>query len=460
MSVLFRFENVLSENVGDKGLDYNLILKAAQENMQRCHLALLKKRQNKTLGFFDAPKNTQLCDKINTLVKKYKDKNIKNFVVIGIGGSSLGNITINDAINGKLYNEKKKNTPNIYFADNVDPEKLSDILEIINPSETLFNVITKSGSTAETMSNFMLFYNTLEKACPDKIKENIIITTDREKGNLKIIADKLGIDTFEVPDNIGGRFSVLTAVGLISAAFTGVDINALMKGAEDMEKKCSTDDIEKNPAYMAALIHYLFYIEKNVNINVLMPYSESLGSLSDWFRQLWAESLGKIDKNKKNVGITPAKSLGVIDQHSQVQLYIEGPYDKLITFIEVGKFRKNIVIPEVFSEVEGLSYLSGLSFGKLLTVEKKSTELALTEANRPNATLFVPEVNEYNLGQLFMFFEIMTAFAGELFEIDAFDQPGVESGKIATYAILGKKGFENEGVKIKKMLKNKKTREI
>jgi glucose-6-phosphate isomerase len=191
-----------------------------------------------------------------------------------------------------------------------------------------------------------------------------------------------------------------------------------------------------------------------------MPYSESLGSLSDWFRQLWAESLGKIDRVNKNVGITPAKSLGAIDQHSQVQLYIEGPFDKLITFIEVGKFRHDISIPEVFSDVEGLNYLSGQTFGKLINVEKKATELALTEAKRPNTTIFVPEINEYNLGQLFMFFEIMTAFAGELFEIDAFDQPGVEAGKIATYALMGKNGFEAKRSEIELMLKNKKIREI
>ncbi|MGM0607115.1 MAG: glucose-6-phosphate isomerase [Candidatus Muiribacteriota bacterium] len=454
----YRFENMLKENVGEFGVDYDELMKIASEKSKKCHENLLKKRDKGILGFFDLPYQQEVVDKILKL--KEKKKNYKNFVVIGIGGSSLGNITINNAINGIYYNKKDKNTPDIYFADNVDPEKLAQILEIINPEETLFNVITKSGSTAETMTNFMVLYNELELKCPQKVKENLIITTDREKGNLKKIADELGIDAFVIPENVGGRFSVLSPVGLISAAFTGVDIKKLLKGAADMEKKCNNSEVEKNPAYMAALIHYYLYAEKNVNINILMPYSENLASLSDWFRQLWAESLGKVDNNGNNIGITPEKAVGAIDQHSQVQLYVEGPFDKCISFIEVGEFRKKMKIPEVFLHIDGLNYLTGSSMNSLISSEKKATELALTDAKKPNETFYIPEINEYYLGQLFQLFMTMTAFAGELFEVNAFDQPGVEAGKNATYALMGRSGYENKRSEIEIKLKNKIKREI
>ncbi|MFA5478470.1 MAG: glucose-6-phosphate isomerase [Candidatus Muiribacteriota bacterium] len=450
MSLKFRFENVLSENIGNSGIRYDELMKEAEKKVKNCHQKLVEKRESKKLGFFDLPYDTETADKILNLYEKLKHK--KNFVVIGIGGSSLGNMAVNSAINGVYYNEKKKNTPNIYFADNVDPEKLNDIMEILNPEDTVFNVITKSGSTAETMANFMILYNFLKEKAPDKINENLIITTDRKNGNLKKIADELGIDNFVIPENVGGRFSVLSPVGLISAAFTGVDIKSMLEGARDMDKICSLDNVEKNPAYMAALIHYMFYRDKNVNINILMPYSENLCHIADWFRQLWAESLGKVTEDGKNVGITPEKSVGAIDQHSQVQLYVEGPFDKLVTFIEVGKFRKEIKIPEVFNHIEGLNYLAGQNLSKLLNSEKKATEIALCEAKRPNETIFIPEINPYYVGQIFFMFEVMTAFAGELFEIDAFDQPGVEAGKIATYALMGRKGYEEK----KKEIENKK----
>jgi len=458
VTIRYRFENSLYENIGEKGLKYEDILAYAEENLERHHKNLIEKRKNGTLGFFDLPYDKELVKKINELKKKYID--MKNIVVIGIGGSSLGNITLNDAINGVYHNERDTGLPKIYFADNVDPEKMAHLLEILDPKETVFNVITKSGSTAETMTNFMVLYDFLEKNAPDKVKENLIITTDKEKGNLVKIAAKLGLDTFVIPHNVGGRFSVLSSVGLVPAALTGVDIEKLLLGAADMDKICSADDIEKNPAYMSALIHYLFYRDKGVNINVLMPYTDNLASLSDWFRQLWAESLGKIDKEGKNVGITPVKSVGAIDQHSQVQLYIEGPFDKLITFIEVEKFRNTVRIPEVFTEIKGLNYLCNQTFDTLINNEKKATELALTEANRPNTSIIVPVIDEYHVGQLFYMMEVMTAFAGELFNIDAFDQPGVEAGKVATYALMGREGYEGKRGEIEKELQNKKEREM
>jgi glucose-6-phosphate isomerase len=457
MGVKYYFENMLSENIGDKGIDFEDIEKFSEKAFEY-HEKLVNKRKNGELGFFELPYDEELVKKIKIEVEKRK--NTKNFVVIGIGGSSLGNITLHEAINGKFHNEKKnKNVPNMYFADNVDPEKLYDLIEVLSPADTVFNVITKSGSTAETMANFMVLYDFMKKNAPDKIKDNIIVTTDKEKGNLRKIADDLGLTSFVIPGNVGGRFSVLSSVGLLSAAFEGIDIEKLLQGAADMDKRCSNPEFLENPAYVSAYLYYKFFVDKGVNINVLMPYCEYLYSFADWFRQLWAESLGK-KKGSSFVGMTPVKALGTIDQHSQVQLYVEGPFDKTVTFIEVENFRKKVEIPKVFENIEGLNYLSGHTLNELINYEKKATELALTEAKRPNATILIDEVNEYNLGAMFYMFEVMTAFAGELFEINAFDQPGVEAGKIATYALMGRKGYEEKKKEIENILNNKKRREI
>ena len=403
------------------------------------------------MDFFDLPyTNDQVVSDINDYVAAKKD-NIDAFVVLGIGGSALGPMAVQQAINHPYYNEmprdKRGNNPRFYVVDNVDPEKLVYLFQVIDIEKSLFNVISKSGSTSETMSQFMIIVEELEKRLgKDKAKEHIVATTDAVNGNLIKIAQDNGYKTFIIPSGVGGRFSQLTPVGLLPAAFCGIDIAELLKGAAYMDELTKTAEVTANPAMMYAALNYLG-IQKGWCMSVLMPYADSLKFISDWYAQLWAESLGKkYDRqgNIVNAGQTPVKALGATDQHSQVQLYTEGPYDKIVVLMGVDTYRETITIPKIYSDVPSLGFLGGHTHNTLIQREQQATEYALTKENRPNMTLTLPTVNEFSIGQVLYFFEVATAYMGELLDIDAFDQPGVEEGKNATYALFDRPGYEDK----------------
>jgi glucose-6-phosphate isomerase len=274
-----------------------------------------------------------------------------------------------------------------------------------------------------------------------------VVTTDPEKGRLREIAEREDYLTFPVPAGVGGRFSVLTPVGLLPAAIAGIDIFMLLAGARDMDGRCRISNLWKNPAYLSAVLYYLADTKKGKPIAVMMPYADALYGVADWFRQLWAESLGKrtdLDGNIVSTGQTPVRALGATDQHSQLQLYMEGSNNKLITFLAVERFHKKISMPESFADVEGVGYLGGRSLNELIAVEQKTTELALTRNKRPNLSIIVPEVNAFTLGQLLFMLEVQTVFAGGLYHINPLDQPGVEEGKQFAYGLMGRKGFEHK----------------
>jgi glucose-6-phosphate isomerase len=369
--------------------------------------------------------------------------------VLGIGGSALGPLAVQQALNHPFYNElprdKRSGFPKLYVADNVDPERLVSLFQTVDPLKCLFNVISKSGSTSETMSQFMIIQALLEeKLGKEAAKKRIVCTTDASKGNLTKIAREEGYKYYIVPDGVGGRFSQLCPVGLLPAAFCGIDITGLLEGAAQMDAMCAAPGLHKNPAYMFAALH-MIALQKGKNITVVMPYADSLKFISDWFAQLWGESLGKhfdLDGNVVNVGQTPVKALGVTDQHSQVQLYAEGPFDKIIVFVGVDEYRETITIPKSYADLPSLGFLGGITHNELIKNEQLATEYALTKANRMNMTITLPRVTPQTLGQLLYFFEVATAYAGYLLNIDPFDQPGVEEGKNATYALFGRPGYE------------------
>jgi glucose-6-phosphate isomerase len=283
-----------------------------------------------------------------------------------------------------------------------------------------------------------------------KHSEHFIFTTDASKGELRTIESREKARCLTIPATVGGRFSVLSSVGLLSAAVTGVDIRALLNGAANVDRNQQMDrtgpvDPWKNPALLGAAYHYLLDVKKKKNIHIMYSYSHSLRDVADWFRQLWAESLGKrINKKGEvvHVGQTPEKSVGVTDQHSQVQLYVEGPFDKVITFLSVEQFDHDITIPQAFDDVEGLAYLGGKKLGDLFHYEEKATELVITQTGRPNCAIRVSKVTEETLGGLFFLLELQTAYIGELYDINTYDQPGVEQGKNFAYGLLGRKGYE------------------
>ncbi len=373
----------------------------------------------------------------------------ESFVVLGIGGSALGPIAVQQALNHQHYNElprEKRGGPRLYVEDNIDPERMKALLDVIDVKKTMFNVISKSGGTSETMSQLLIVSKLLHDALGEDISTHLIATTDAEKGHLLKIARQEKLKCFVIPEGVGGRFSELCPVGLLAAAVCGIDIRALLAGAAYMDALCSKPNVWENPAAMMAALSVLA-MDKGVNVSVLMPYADSLKYISDWYAQLWAESLGKrvnLAGETVHTGQTPVKALGVTDQHSQVQLYTEGPFDRMVTFLRVNRYRVTTDIPHGYQSVPDVAFLGGHTHNELIAAEEAATEYALMQSGHLGQSLTLPEVNAFTVGELLYLFEMATAFAGELLAINAFDQPGVEAGKIAAFALLGKPGYEEK----------------
>lgn len=441
------FNNMMKSNIGeDFGFDDKDILSNKSIYISALEKVNSQRGQN-MMGWTELPFNQTLVVKDIIATAKQIKKEFDNFVVLGIGGSALGPKAVFNALCHLRHNElpkKIRKAPKLYVEDNVDPERMNALLDVLDLNKTIFNVITKSGATSETMAQYLIIVNILKNKFGKDFSKHIIVTTSETKGNLIKIAKEEGFKTFFIPDGVGGRFSQLCPVGLLPAAVVGIDIKSLLKGAALMDKASKKKDIYSNPALMSALLQYLS-IKKGKNISVMMPYADSLRDIADWYCQLWGESLGKakdLDGNVVNVGQTPVKALGVTDQHSQVQLYVEGPFDKVITIIGVEKFRNDVLIPRGCENFPDVNFLCGHTMSELINTERRATEYALKKANRLNYTILLSEVNAFNLGQLLYLFEMQTAFIGAMLNIDAFNQPGVEGGKNATYALFGKRGYE------------------
>ena len=410
--------------------------------LKKAHAAVEAGRGKGMQGWMDLPYNQdEILTAIENTAARVR-KEFEAFVVLGIGGSALGPAAVQQALNHLHYNElpaEKRGGPRLYIEDNVDPERMAALLDVIDLKKTCFNVITKSGGTAETMSQYLIITDALKKAVGDDYKRHIIITTSQIKGFLIKIAQREGYETFYIPDGVGGRFSELCPVGLIAAAVTGIDIRGLIAGAKDMDQRCASDDAYQNPALMDAGLMVLA-MRHGVNMSVMMPYADSLKLMADWYAQLWAESLGKnetLDGEKCHVGQTPIKTLGVTDQHSQLQLYTEGPFDKALTFLKVESFRATTAIPHGCDDIPTIAFLGGNIHNQLIEAERKGTEYALYKSGRMSQTITLPEVNANTVGQLIYFFELVTAYSGALLNINTFNQPGVEESKIAAYAVMG-----------------------
>jgi len=426
-------------------------LKALVEKTSLLIPQLNKERQGGATPYRDLPYKSDISQKVKELVKELAPR-CENLVILGIGGSALGNIALQTALNPYMYNlDKKQRTgPHLFVFDNVDPTQLVSFLEWLGDKldKTIFNVISKSGRTSETAAQFMIIRQLLlDKLGPDGLRDQVVATTDSRQGTLRKIADDADLRCLEVPDGVGGRFTVLSAVGLFSAAMCGIDIDSLLEGARVMDTRVKSEDFYKNPAAINAAINYHFY-NHGKKISVMMPYSYALKDLSDWYRQLWAESLGKVkdlDGNDVYIGPTPVKALGATDQHSQVQLYREGPNDKLFTFLQVNNFEKDIKIGPAPDCAKELGFLAGKNLSSLLNNEKKATEYALLKDKRPCLTVLFDQINAYTIGQFIYLFEVTTSFVGALFNINPYDQPAVELGKEATFALMDKPGDYETG---------------
>ena len=454
------YRNVKSAIVGkENGLEIETEFENYKENISKI-ISDLNKRKDKP-GQWLQWMNLGYNEETVWLVKEYaslvKDR-FENILVLGIGGSALGGIAMTEALLKPYWNllpaEKRNNAPRIFFLDNIDPDQITGLLELLDLKKTLVNVITKSGSTAETMSQYMIVKSIMEQELGDNYRRNIVATTDKKTGILRQLADQEGYKTFVVPDDVGGRFSIFSAVGLLPLALVGIDIDEIVAGVKDMDLALKNTDIWENVAAQNALIHYLMDTTKGKNMSVMMPYSSRLKYVSDWFVQLWAESLGKEFNNngeKVNCGPTPLKAVGATDQHSQIQLYNEGPNDKVINFIRVEEFDTTVEIPKIF-EYTGIGYLGGRTINDLLNAEADATKVALVDFERPNVTISLPRVNGYFVAQLLYMLEVQTAIAGELYNINTFNQPGVEQAKDYTYALMGRAGYEDSADALKEKM--------
>jgi len=447
--VKFYYKNVMADVIGDEhGITPEQLKDLAKKTSPLIQL-LNKQRQDGYTPYRDLPYKSENSQQVKKLVKELAGR-CENLVVFGIGGSALGNITLQTALNPYMHNldNTQRKGPRLFVFDNVDPPQLVSFLDWLAGAldKTIFNVISKSGQTSETVAQFLIICQLLlDKLGPNGLREKVVATTDSRDGTLRKIADDSDLRCLEVPDGIVGRFSVLSAVGLFSAAMCGIDIDSLLAGARNMDTRVKCEDFYNNPAAINAAINYHFY-NRDKKISVMMPYSYALKDLSDWYRQLWAESLGKkydLDENEVHIGPTPVKALGTTDQHSQVQLYREGPNDKLYTFLQVKNFDKDIEIGPAPDCAPELGFLAGKNLSTLLNNEKKATEYALLESKRPCLTVSFDEVSAYTVGQFIYLFEVTTSFIAALFNINPYEQPAVELGKEATFALMGKPGYEN-----------------
>ena len=447
MSIKVNYNNMMQRVLGEHGLTDQQLAQSADLCLH-AHQVVEQNRGKGMQGWMDSPYNQQdVVARIKEVAKRIQNE-CETFVVLGIGGSALGPIAVFNALKHLYYNELPRSVrkaPKFYVLDNVDPERISALLDVIDLNTTIFNVITKSGATSETMSQYLVVMDMLNKKFGRKAREHVIATTSESRGNLIKLATEEGYETFYIPDGVGGRFSELCPVGLLPAAVVGIDIEEMLRGAREMDQLCQNNtSIDKNPALAMALLQHLS-IKQGKSVSVMMPYADSLKYVADWYCQLWGESLGKekdVDGNIVNVGQTPLKCLGATDQHSLIQLFNEGPYDKVITFLEVANYRTDIFIPAGCDKVPDVNFLCNNTMGTLLSNELYATKYALTKRGRSNFTITLDKVDEYHIGALLYMLQMQTAYIGVMLNINAYNQPGVEGGKNAVYALFGRKGYE------------------
>ena len=423
-------------------------LKAIEPKVEAAAEVLRQERADRKYGFYDLYKDDAAFAGVKASAAEFLAKGYENLVVLGIGGSALGMTALVTALKPPYYNllsrKARGGCPRIFVMDNIDPVTFHRMMKVCPPKKTLYNVISKSGGTAETITQLLLVVEALEKAVgADAIKDHLVVTTNPRgsaKSLLHPVADELGLTEFAVPFNVGGRFSVFSPVGMFPAAMLGMDLDAMRAGCEAMDRRCSVLPMADNPAYLRAAVHYIADTQKGKPMAVMMPYSDALRDVADWYRQLWAESLGKrfsLDGAEVFAGQTPIKALGATDQHSQVQLYREGPNDKLFSIVEVSRFDKTLRIPSVLNAIPEFDYLRGQTMNKLMAAELRGTVDALKVSGRPVTRIILPKVNAHTVAQLLYMLEVETAMAGRLYNVNAFDQPGVEEGKRLARALMG-----------------------
>jgi len=393
-----------------------------------------EQRQSREITYLNVDRDTPRIAAVEKLAQSLRGE-FENFLLIGNGGSSWGPIAIHTALNREYHNETDAR-PRFYFLDNSDPVAAAELLEFLDWRRTLVNVISKSGTTPETLANFALVLDKLRNANPGEYARQVVVTTD-PGSLLETMAREQGFHLLEIPPQLGGRYSLFSAVGLFPSAILGLDWRNLLRGAAGVVETALGEELSRNPVFLGTFAAWEYLRERRVM--VLMPYHRPLRHVGNWYAQLWAESLGKKHDRRGRVvhsGTTPLGALGAADQHSLNQLFMEGPADKLITFVRVERFAADPRLPRWLQNHDRLSYLAGHTLGELINVEQTATAEALRREGRGSRTLVMPRLSALELGELFQFFALETHLFGELLGIDPFDQPGVELGKVITRQYL------------------------
>lgn len=392
-----------------------------------------KRITEKTYGFINILSDKKMLKEMQSVFQS--SRWAKTLVVVGIGGSDLGGRVLQQALE-----EDRAAMDVIFHGDSTDPVAITRLLKQIDLEDTVFCIISKSGETIETITQYILF-KSIMKQQSEEWAEHFIFITDSQKRILREEADKHDILTLAIPDDVGGRFSVQTTVGLFPALAMNVDIQRLLDGGKSIVKeyKVLAQQIAADQFYL---------LQQDICVNIMMPYSIQLEEFARWYRQMWGESLGKQGK-----GILPIQARGPADQHSQIQFYTEGALFYSLLFIKINKRDDDYSLDDV--DIPAVSYLKGHTFHEILNAEQSSTALALKKLGRPSATLSIDSLDAFSLGQLFLLFELAAVYLAEMLDIDAFNQPGVEEGKVMMYALLGRSGYEAKKKEIDELMKNK-----
>ncbi len=443
------FGNMVAGVLEGAGMDPRRMRGDLARRFRDAHAQVETRGRAGEMGFFDLPRDAALA----AATRRAADAFVREcdaFVTIGIGGSALGAAAIRDALLPPSWNElddeARGRAPRLHILDNPDPDTVSALLARLNPARTLFNVVSKSGATPETTAQFLVAWDWLEAALgPGRAGARFLFTTSAERGPLRRLAARRGIPSLPVPEAVGGRFSVLSPVGLLPAAAVGVDTETVLAGAAAMSRRCSTSELAANPAGALATLLHAADADMGANVHVFMPYADRLRGLALWVQQLWAESLGKaVDRAGRRVetGPTPVPAFGAADQHSILQLLMEGPRDKVVVFLAREAPGADVGIPAPFPDAPDLAYLGGHTLFELLDRERRATAEALRREGRMNMTVTVDRVDARSLGALFMLFQIAVVYAGALYGVDPLNQPGVELGKALTRGLMGGGGQE------------------
>lgn len=460
MAVRVDVNGALDTLIGAGGL-HTQDLESLQPRVVQAHDRLTARRSAKQLRFRDLPYDKREVHNIVELARQVRSE-FDTLVVLGIGGSALGTRALYQALCPPFHDHRPGTAERgvrLIVADNIDPRRFGALLDEVDPHRTAFNVISKSGETAETMSQFLIVRERLLKMLGAvDYSRHVVMTTDADAGALRQIVNDEGFRSLAIPPGISGRYSVLSAVALFPAAVAGIDVTELLAGAAAMDERCASPSLFENPAYLHGAAHYLAHVARQKTVQVIMPYSDGLRGLADWFVQLWAESLGKavdVDGQPVHGGQIPVAAVGASDQHARLQLFAEGPNDKILTFVRVEDHGTRLEIPQGYGDLESVSYLGGRTLGDLLNLEQRATEVSLGALGRMSTTLYVPRLNGFTLGQLFYLLEVQAVFVATLYRVDPFNQPGIEAGKRLIYGIAGRRGFEEKRAEVEAWMQKK-----